>query len=121
MSRVGVMSKGYFFRRVIPCVVLVVLAATACSSNKHRDIGPPPSTRTTRQIKADGTYSKGKADATAYLQQQLNVPNNTLVVFPLGATYRIVGTITIRSKQNVTIDGNGATIASGGNRAATAR
>ncbi len=53
----------------------------------------------------------GRTDVTRRLQLFLaGVPNGTVVELPRGARYQVDGTLFLRGRRNVTIDGNGATV-----------
>jgi hypothetical protein len=53
----------------------------------------------------------GRADVTKSLRQFLAaVPNGRRVLFRKGARYRVEGTLLLRDRKQLTIDGNGATV-----------
>ena len=55
--------------------------------------------------------SDGSRDATANLQAFVDsVADNSTIVFPAGAVYRIDGMLLFRSRWGLTFDGNGATL-----------
>ena len=72
---------------------------------------PPPPGRPRTTLTPPATIdATGTRDVTAELQSFLNkVPHHATITFPAGARYRIEGTLKMRSRNDITINGNGAT------------
>ena len=69
--------------------------------------GGPPGTRKV----PDSIDATGGTDVTAELQGFLEqVPNGSTIEFPKDAQYRIEGSLSLVERENLTIDGNGATV-----------
>jgi hypothetical protein len=103
-------------RRVllISCVVLSLLAASACSDDEDRKVKPTPTTKP--PVSGVRRVAAITGDATGELAKQINDGSVRTLILKKGAKYRVDGTIKIRNKQNVTLDGNGATIYSARSR-----
>jgi hypothetical protein len=105
LARLSVRSPFVNLQRAAVGVLVVAMstattvfaAAAAQPAEKHR---VPPT--------IDGA---GNTDVTAQLQQFIDsVPDGSVVEFPRGARYRVDGTIQLRSRANLTFEGNRATI-----------
>jgi hypothetical protein len=92
-------------RRVfsILCLAFIVLAVSACSDNEDRKVKPTPTTKPPSGVR---NVPAIKGDATKDLQQVVNsMPAGATIKLKPGAKYRIDGTLKIKSKQRLTIEG----------------
>ena len=72
---------------------------------------PPPSARSASWSSPQSIDATGRADDTKALQAFLNrVPNGRVIQFRRGGRYRVDGTLFLRNRHDLTIDGDGATV-----------
>jgi parallel beta helix pectate lyase-like protein len=101
------MSRGRSLFGRVPGVVLLpcILLLQSCSQ------GTEPSTpKPVHEVPA-GVDPTGATDVTAEFQAFLDtVPDNSTIVLPAGATYRVEGVLTLIDRNGLTFEGNGATV-----------
>jgi hypothetical protein len=84
----------------------IALLVVGCSPVSRPQGAPGRTVQVPASIDATGTH-----DVTGPLQQFLSsTPSGTTIVFPRGARYRIEGTIYLRRRNNMVIEGSGATL-----------
>jgi hypothetical protein len=71
----------------------------------------PPTVPAHRVLVPASIDATGRADVTSSLQRFLaSVPSGRVIQFRKGGRYRVEGTLFLRNRNRITIDGNGATV-----------
>ena len=101
-------------RLIVLSVAIVLMLGTAMSVATAqpwlRGDKPPRTTGPEMVLASKAIDPSGSSDVTNALNVFLaNAPSGSTVGFPVGARYRIEGTLLVSGKTNLTIDGNGAT------------
>ena len=86
------------------------LFSTGCSDSKISSVAFAPSTPDPLRV-PDTIDATGSRDVTRELNAYLaSVPDGSVIQLPADATYRAEGTVVLRYRQNLTIEGNNALI-----------
>jgi hypothetical protein len=108
MRRVGAFSRGS--RALVVSVLLVVVlgaGALGCTAVPGT-VGAPAGSATYRTPAA--VPADCSRDVTGELVAWMeSVPDGSTIAFPAGGCYRVDGTLRLRFRNNLTIDGNGST------------
>jgi hypothetical protein len=105
------MTLALSYRRMLACIVLIPLAGLCrlTATAQATDYAAPTS-----------IPKECSADATIPLQRFLNsVPDGNSAVLSAGGCYRVDGTLELRDRVGLTLNGNGATLRAGTAGAAT--
>jgi hypothetical protein len=89
----------------------VVEASTSRASTRHDPVAQAHASAAPVVVTVPSTIDRtGRSDVTAALNAFFaGVPNGRTITFPPKSRYRIEGTLLLLDRQNLTIDGNGAT------------